>query len=140
MLLAEETHKFESRYLDRLLGPLPESEELYKERSPINHLDKLKAGVIFFQGLDDKVVPPSQAQVMVDAMRKRGQPVAHYEFEGEAHGFRKAETQKRVLELELAFYGKMFGFTAPGLSEEVKLEGQDKTASAKPPRKAAPGK
>lgn len=140
MLLAEETHKFESRYLDRLLGPLPESEDLYKERSPINHLDKLKAGVIFFQGLDDKVVPPSQARVMVDAMRKRGQPVAHYEFEGEAHGFRKAETQKRVLELELAFYGKMFGFTAPGLSEEVKLEGQDKTASAKPPRKTAPGK
>ena len=130
MLLAAETHKFEARYMDRLVGPLPETETIYKERSPINHLDKMAAGAIFFQGLDDKVVPPSQAQTMVDAMKKKGLPVAHYEFEGEGHGFRKAETSRRVLELELGFYADLFGFTPPGLSEKVEI--------TRPPQKAAP--
>lgn len=141
MLLAHETHKFESRYLDRLIGPLPEAEQVYKDRSPVNHLDKMSGAAIFFQGLDDKVVPPSQAKTMVDAMRDKGLPVAHYEFEGEAHGFRKAETQQRVLDLELGFYAKLFGFDAPGLTEKVEISGLDeKPAQPKTPpaRKAAP--
>ena len=120
-LLASDTHKFEARYLDRLIGPLPQADSLYTERSPINHLDRLRCGVIFFQGLDDKVVPPNQARVMVDAMRARGLPVAHYEFAGEDHGFRKADTLRRVLELELDFYGRLFGFTPPGLGERVTM-------------------
>jgi dipeptidyl aminopeptidase/acylaminoacyl peptidase len=140
MLLAHETHKFESRYLDRLIGPLPEAEQVYKDRSPVNHLDKMAGAAIFFQGLDDKVVPPSQAQTMVDAMRAKNMPVAHYEFEGEGHGFRKGDTQKRVLDLELGFYAKLFGFTAPGLSEKVEISGlEDKPAQPKTaPKKAAP--
>ncbi len=131
MLLAAETHKFEARYMDRLVGPLPETEAIYKERSPINHLDKMVAGAIFFQGLDDKVVPPSQAQTMVDAMRQKGLPVAHYEFAGEGHGFRKAETGKRVLELELGFYADLFGFAPPGLSEKVEISRPDKKPALK---------
>jgi dipeptidyl aminopeptidase/acylaminoacyl peptidase len=138
MLLAEETHKFEARYLDRLLGPLPQSEALYKERSPINHLDQLKAGVIFFQGLDDKVVPPSQAKTMVDKMRAQNLPVAHYEFDGEGHGFRKSDTQKRVLDLELGFYGKLFGFKPPGITEEVEISGMEKKPAKQAPRKSGP--
>ncbi len=140
MLLAGETHKFESRYLDRLLGPLPASEKMYRERSPVNNLDKMAAPAIFFQGLDDKVVPPSQAQTMVDAMRKAGLPVSHYEFADEAHGFRMAETKKRVLDLELGFYAKIFGFTAPGLSEEPAISGLDDGDSGQGKRRVnAPG-
>jgi dipeptidyl aminopeptidase/acylaminoacyl peptidase len=121
MLLAKDTHKFESRYLDRLIGPLPRAEALYGERSPVNHVDKLACPVIFFQGEDDKTVPPNQAQTMVAAMTARGLPVAYYSFAGEGHGFRKAETLRRALELELDFYGRVFGFTAPGLSERVNI-------------------
>jgi dipeptidyl aminopeptidase/acylaminoacyl peptidase len=121
MLLAKDTHKFESRYLDWLIGPLPQARALYDERSPVNHIDRLACPVIFFQGEDDKTVPPNQAQTMVEAMAARGLPVAHYTFAGEGHGFRKAETLRRVLELELDFYGRVFGFTAPGLSERVEI-------------------
>lgn len=121
MLLATDTHKFESRYLDRLIGPLPQAQALYAERSPIHHIHRLSCPVIFFQGEDDKTVPPNQAQTMVEAMRARGLPVAYYAFAGEGHGFRKAETLRRVLELELDFYGRVFGFTAPGLSERVRI-------------------
>jgi dipeptidyl aminopeptidase/acylaminoacyl peptidase len=121
MLLAKDTHKFESRYLDKLVGPLPQAEALYRERSPINHIDKLACPVIFFQGEDDKTVPPNQAETMVAAMKARGLPVAYYSFAGEGHGFRKAETLRRTLELELDFYGRVFGFTAPGLSERVEI-------------------
>ncbi|PNE10535.1 MAG: S9 family peptidase [Beijerinckiaceae bacterium] len=121
MLLAKDTHKFESRYLDRLIGPLPQARALYDERSPVNHIDRLACPVIFFQGEDDKTVPPNQAQTMVEAMAARGLPVAYYTFAGEGHGFRKAETLRRVLELELDFYGRVFGFTAPGLSERVEI-------------------
>ncbi len=123
MLLAKETHKFESRYLDRLVGPLPESRALYDERSPIRRLDRLACPIIFFQGVEDKTVPPSQAETMVAAMRARHLAVAHYTFEGEGHGFRKAETLRRVLDLELDFYGRVFGFTSPGLSERVVITG-----------------
>ncbi len=121
MLLAKDTHKFESRYLDKLIGPLPEKAALYRERSPINHIEKLSCPIIFFQGDDDKTVPPNQAEVIVAAMKSRGLPVAYYSFPGEGHGFRKAETIRRTLELELDFYGRIFGFTPPGLSERVEI-------------------
>jgi dipeptidyl aminopeptidase/acylaminoacyl peptidase len=119
--LAADTHKFESRYLDRLVGPLPQAEALYRERSPIHRLDRLTCPVIFFQGLDDKVVPPNQAEVMALAMASKGLPVAHYTFEGEGHGFRQGSTIRRVLELELGFYGRLFGFTPPGVNEQVEI-------------------
>ncbi|HEY8031232.1 MAG TPA: prolyl oligopeptidase family serine peptidase, partial [Methylocella sp.] len=121
MLLAKDTHKFESRYLDRLIGPLPQERALYDERSPINHINRLACPVIFFQGEDDKTVPPNQAETMVAAMTALGLPVAYYSFAGEGHGFRKALTLRRALELELDFYGRVFGFTAPGLSERVAI-------------------
>ena len=120
-LLASDTHKFESRYLDRLVGPLPQAEALYRDRSPIHHLDRLSCPVIFFQGLDDKVVPPNQAEDMAEAMAARGLAVAHYTFDGEGHGFRQGSTIRRVLELELGFYGRIFGFTPPGVSEQVEV-------------------
>jgi dipeptidyl aminopeptidase/acylaminoacyl peptidase len=121
MLLAKDTHKFESRYLDQLIGPLPQARALYDERSPVHHIDRLSCPVIFFQGEDDKTVPPNQAQTMVEAIAARGLPVAYYSFAGEGHGFRKAETLRRALELELDFYGRVFGFTAPGLNERVAI-------------------
>lgn len=122
MLLARDTHKFESRYLDALIGPLPDQEALYRERSPIHHIDRIACPVIFFQGQDDKTVPPNQAESMVAALRAKNAPVAYYLFADEGHGFRKAETLRRVLELELGFYGRVFGFTPPGLSEPVSID------------------
>ena len=121
-LLAGDTHKFESRYLDRLVGRLPEADALYAERSPLGRVERLSCPVIFFQGLEDKVVPPNQARVMVQAMRSRGVKAALYEFEGEGHGFRRAETMRRVLELELDFYGQVFGFKPAGVLERARLE------------------
>jgi dipeptidyl aminopeptidase/acylaminoacyl peptidase len=103
-VLAGDTHKFESRYLDSLIGPWPEKEELYRERSPIFAVDRLSAPVIFFQGDEDEVVPPNQAEIMVDALRKKGAPVGYLLFSGEQHGFRKAENIKRALDAELYFY------------------------------------
>ena len=102
--LARDTHKFESRYLDRLIGPYPERRDLYLARSPINSVDQLSCPVIFFQGLEDRVVPPVQAEEMIDALRKKDIPVASIFFEGESHGFRRAETVKRALTAELDFY------------------------------------
>ena len=114
--LAKETHKFESRYLDRLIGPWPEAAALYRARSPIHHVERLSCPIIFFQGLEDAVVPPNQAELMVEALRRKGLPVAYLTFPGEQHGFRKAETIQTVLRAELAFYGRIFGFTpADGL-------------------------
>jgi dipeptidyl aminopeptidase/acylaminoacyl peptidase len=116
--LAQETHKFESRYLDRLVGPWPEAAELYRARSPIRHVDRLSCPIIFFQGLEDRVVPPNQAELMVEALRRKGLPVACLTFPGEQHGFRKAATIETVLRAELAFYGRVFGFEpADGLPE-----------------------
>ena len=106
--LARDTHKFESRYDQTLVGPSPPSRNLYKERSPIHAVDRLSAPVIFFQGSEDKVVPPNQAETMVDALRKKGVPVAYLLFEGEQHGFRKAENIKRALDAELYFYAAIF--------------------------------
>lgn len=108
--LAQDTHKFESRYEDGLVGPYPDSKEIYKERSPINHVDKLSCPIIFLQGLEDKVVPPNQSKMMVEALKKKGLPVAYVTFEGEQHGFRKADTIKQALESELYFYSKIFKF------------------------------
>ena len=120
--LAKETHKFESRYLDRLIGPYPERRDLYFERSPINFTDRLSCPVIFFQGLEDKVVPPNQAEVMVEALRKKGLPVAYVAFAGEQHGFRKAENIRRSLDGELYFYSQVFGFELAEEVEPVEIE------------------
>ena len=105
--LARDTHKFESRYLDWLIGPYPQEAETYAERSPINHIDKLTVPVIFFQGTEDEVVPPNQTQMMVDGLRGRNVPVAYFLFEGEQHGFRKAENIRRALDAELYFYAAL---------------------------------
>ncbi len=112
--LLRDTHKFEARYFDSLIGPYPEKAETYKARSPINHIDGLSCPVIFFQGMDDKVVPPNQAEAMVSAMKEKGIPVAYIPFEGEGHGFRQASTIERSLEAELSFYGQIFGFEPAG--------------------------
>ena len=109
--LADDTHKFESRYLDRLIGPYPEQKALYQERSPINHLEGLTAPMIVLQGDEDAIVPPSQSRMIVEALKKRKVPVAYIEFKGEQHGFRKAENIITALESELYFYGQVFGFT-----------------------------
>jgi dipeptidyl aminopeptidase/acylaminoacyl peptidase len=120
--LAKDTHKFESRYLDGLIGPYPERRDLYVERSPIHFTDRLSCPMILFQGLEDKIVPPNQAEKMVEAVRAKGLAVAYLTFEGEQHGFRKAENIKRVLEAELYFYSKVFGFKLPEPIEPVKIE------------------
>ena len=120
--LAKETHKFESRYLDRLVGPYPEKRDLYRERSPIHFTDRLSCPVILFQGLEDKVVLPNQAEMMVDALRARGLPVAYVPFAGEQHGFRRAENIKRSLDAELYFYGRIFGFSPADRAEPVVIE------------------
>jgi dipeptidyl aminopeptidase/acylaminoacyl peptidase len=120
--LARDTHKFESRYLDRLVAPLPQGRAIYEERAPIRHLDGFSAPLITFQGTEDKVVPPSQSRTIVAALKAKGVPVAYIEFEGEQHGFRKAETIVRSLEAELVFYGQVFGFTPAGPLESVRLE------------------
>jgi dipeptidyl aminopeptidase/acylaminoacyl peptidase len=120
--LAKETHKFESRYLDGLIGPYPARRDLYIERSPIYFADRLSVPVIFFQGLEDKVVPPNQAEMMVDALRQKGVPVAYVAFAGEQHGFRRAENIKRSLDGELYFYGRVFGFELAEPVEPVKID------------------
>jgi dipeptidyl aminopeptidase/acylaminoacyl peptidase len=120
--LAKETHKFESRYLDGLIGPYPERADLYRERSAIHHVDRLSCPVIFFQGLEDKVVLPNQAEMMVDALRAKGLPVAYVPFEGEQHGFRRAENIKRALDGEIYFYSRVFGFELADEVEPVPIE------------------
>ena len=120
--LARDTHKFESRYLDGLIGPYPERRDLYVERSPIHFTDRLNCPMILFQGLEDKVVPPNQTEKMVEAVRAKKLPVAYLTFEGEQHGFRKAENIKRVLEAELYFYSKVFNFDLADAVEPVKIE------------------
>ncbi|MEM7252805.1 MAG: prolyl oligopeptidase family serine peptidase [Pseudomonadota bacterium] len=113
-VLAKETHKFESRYLDSLIGPYPERRDLYESRSPINFTENLTCPIIFFQGLRDEVVPPNQAEMMVNALRDKRLRVAHLTFPDEGHGFRAAATIKQTLESELVFYGRIFGFEPAG--------------------------
>lgn len=124
-LLASDTHKFESRYMERLVGPWPDSKDLFYARSPIHFADQLSCPVIFFQGLDDKVVPPNQAEDMVDKLRSKGVPVAYLTFEGEGHGFRKADNIKRTLDGELYFYSKIFGFALTDAVEPVAIYNLD---------------
>ncbi|MDH3370209.1 MAG: prolyl oligopeptidase family serine peptidase, partial [Gammaproteobacteria bacterium] len=109
--LARDTHKFERCYLERLIGPYPQRKELYRERSPLHQANRLSCPIIFFQGLEDKVVPPNQTEEMVNALRARNVPVAYVPFDGEQHGFRRAENIRRALEAEFYFYSRVFGFT-----------------------------
>ena len=121
--LARDTHKFESRYLDRLVGPYPERSDLYRQRSPLSTRDGFSCPVIFFQGSEDRIVPPNQAEAMVEALRAKGVPVAYLLFEGEQHGFRRAGNIVRALEAELSFYGQVLGFEPAGGIEPVALLG-----------------
>ncbi|HIK33528.1 MAG TPA: S9 family peptidase [Oscillatoriales cyanobacterium M59_W2019_021] len=121
-VLATDTHKFESRYLDGLIGAYPEQKQLYIDRSPIHFTDRLSCPVIFFQGLEDKVVPPNQAEMMVEALRQKGLPVAYVPFEGEQHGFRKAENIKRALDGEFYFYSRIFGYDPAEDLEPIEIE------------------
>ncbi len=123
--LAQDTHKFESRYLDGLIGPYPERADLYRERSPIHFVDQISAPVIVFQGLEDEVVPPAQAEQIVAALKQRGIPHAYVAYEGEQHGFRKAENIIDCLERELGFYGRIFGFEPAGEIPRVEVDGLD---------------
>jgi dipeptidyl aminopeptidase/acylaminoacyl peptidase len=115
--LEKETHKFESHYCDRIVAPYPERRDVYLERSALYHTDKLSTPLIFFQGLEDVIVLPNQAEKMVEALREKGVPVAYVPFEGEQHGFRKAESIIRAYEAELYFYSKILGFP---LAEKVR--------------------
>jgi len=121
--LALDTHKFEARYLDGLIGPYPERKDIYFERSPIHFVEKLSSPIIFFQGLDDKVVPPDQAVKMVEALKAENIPVAYVPFEGEGHGFRKSESIKRCLEAHLDFYTRIFGIQPAQPLEPIEIIG-----------------
>jgi len=120
--LARDTHKFESRYLDSLIGPYPERADLYRERSPVHYPERISSALILFQGAEDKAVPPSQAEAMFTALRAKGLPVAYLLFEGEQHGFRQARHIRRSLEAELAFYGRIFGFEPADAIEPITIE------------------
>jgi dipeptidyl aminopeptidase/acylaminoacyl peptidase len=117
----KDTHKFESRYLDRLVGPYPEFKAVYQARSPIQYIDQLSTPMILLQGLDDKIVPPNQAEMMFAAVKAKGIPVAYLPFEGEQHGFRQAKNIKRALDAELYFYSRIFGFELADPVEPVKI-------------------
>jgi len=123
--LATETHKFESRYLDKLVGPYPQARDVYIERSPIHHVDEFSRPLIVLQGLEDEVVPPNQATMIVGALQAKGVPVAYVAFEGEQHGFRREENIRRAIESELSFYAQVFGFELPEAEgiEPVAVEG-----------------
>jgi dipeptidyl aminopeptidase/acylaminoacyl peptidase len=119
--LATDTHKFESRYLDRLVGPYPEARDRYVARSPIHHVNQLATPLLILQGLEDEVVPPAQAEVLVAALAAKGVPHAYLSFDNEQHGFRQAATIKRAIEAELYFYGRMFGFVPADAVEPVPI-------------------
>ncbi len=108
--LARDTHKFESRYLDRLVAPYPEGIDVYRARSPLLHADGIRAPLLVLQGTEDRVVPQAQADDIVSALSRNGVPHAYLLFEGEGHGFRDATNQRRALEAELSFYAQVLGF------------------------------
>jgi len=120
--MATETHKFESRYLDTLIAPYPERQDIYHDRSPIHFTDKLSCPVIMFQGLEDRIVPPNQAEKMLESLRENNLPVAYIAFEEEQHGFRKAENIRTALDAELYFYSRVFGFDVAGKVKKVVIE------------------
>ena len=111
--LARDTHKFESRYLDGLVGPYPAAREVYVERSPITHVEEFTRPLIVLQGAEDAVVPPAQSEAIVAALRHKGVPVAYLLFDGEQHGFRVAANVRRALDAELSFYAQVLGFPLP---------------------------
>jgi len=119
--LARDTHKFEARYLDSLVGEWPAESDIYDERSPIHHTHRLSTPMIVLQGADDPVVPPSQAEQLVEALTNAGIPHAYVLFEGESHGFRKAETIARALDAELSFLGQVLGFDPSDLIDPVEI-------------------
>ncbi len=121
ILLTQDTHKFEARYNDRLVGPYPEAAALYKERSPIEHLDSFNEPILLLQGLEDKIVLPNQAELILESLKKKGVPVAYVPFAGEQHGFRKAENIVRAQEAELFFYSRILGFPLPGAIEPIEI-------------------
>ena len=120
--LAADTHKFESRYLDRLVAPYPEGADTYRRRSPINQTHRLSCPIILLQGLEDRIVPPDQAERMFAAVRSKGIPCAYLPFPGEQHGFRRAENIRRALEAELYFYSRVFGFEPADAVDPVMIE------------------
>jgi len=132
--LLHDSHKFEARCLDILVGPYPAARDEYVRRSPIHAVDRLACPLILFQGLEDKVVPPNQSEMMVEALRRKGRPVAYLAFEGEQHGFRRAENIVRSLEAELYFYGAVFGFEPADRIEPVAIA----NAPALPAQQAHP--
>jgi len=120
--LVHDTHKFESRYEESLVGPFPEAAALYRQRSPVHFADRLSCPVILLQGLEDKVVPPSQAEVMIAALRAKHLPFAYVAFPTEGHGFREAPNIRRSIEAELFFYSRIFGFTPADQIEPLEIE------------------
>ncbi len=120
--LDQDSHKFESHYNEYLIAPAAQAQALYQARSPIHHTERLTRPMIFFQGLDDKVVPPQQSSLMVDALKARGVPVAYLAIEGEGHGFRKAQNIARTLEAELYFYRRVFGLSGPDAAAAVAID------------------
>jgi dipeptidyl aminopeptidase/acylaminoacyl peptidase len=124
----DDTHKFESRYDEYLVGPWPDAIDLYRERSPVTHADSISRPLLLLQGLDDKVVPPAQAEVIVEALKERGIPYAYIAFEGEGHGFRKAENVKRALEAHLSFLAQVFGFQPADELEPLQIENLEHVA------------
>ncbi len=123
--LARDTHKFESRYLDRLVGPYPEAAAVYRQRSPVHYLDEISCPVLVLQGLDDKIVPPAQAEAIVAALAANHIPHAYLAFAGEGHGFRGADAIRRSLEGELSFLAAVFGYTRPDETEPLEVVGLD---------------
>jgi dipeptidyl aminopeptidase/acylaminoacyl peptidase len=122
--LAGDTHKFESRYLDGLVGPYPEDEKLYKERSPIESTETLSCPILLLQGSEDKIVPPNQAEMMHKALLEKGIPTCLKIYEGEQHGFRQANNIEDALDSELAFYGKVYGIDIPG-AIDIKIDNME---------------
>ena len=131
--LARDTHKFESRYLDGLIGPYPEARQVYQERSPLSHLDGFDRPLLVLQGLEDEIVPPNQSAMIVDALRTRGVPVAYLAFEGEQHGFRRAETIRRALEAELYVLARVFGYVPADDLPPVDIDNADRLAGPRDP-------
>jgi dipeptidyl aminopeptidase/acylaminoacyl peptidase len=124
----DETHKFESHYDEYLVGPWPQAIDLYRERSPITHADSISNPLLLLQGLDDKVVPPQQAEVIVEALKRRAVPYGYIAFEGEGHGFRKAENIKRASEAHLSFLGQLCGFEPADGFDPIEIQNLERIA------------